>query len=251
MHATDLPADEYKIEIVWLAREAIRTVLDQWRVALALGWAPFALAFGAELVAAALGGRTVAAAVFGALVRGLGMIAFGSIFLVRWHRFVLLNEAAAGESFSPAWRLFLAAAVKLALVMLGGMLVIALILGLLPPLLAAPLAAAGFVAVMAAGIRVGLVFPAAAVERPLAFRASWDLLAGNGVRLFACALLCYLPFAILRFLVDQVGMASPSLVWIVLRGLSTAITLAGMAVVATVLSDVYRNISPPFVGAAP
>jgi hypothetical protein len=248
---TDLPADEYRIEVVWLAREAIRNVLDHWRLALALGWAPFALVFAAELVAAVLGGRTVVGAVLVALVRGLGMIAFGSIFVVRWHRYVLLNERMPGELFSPAWRLLVTAAVKLALLMLAGMLVIALILGVAPVLIAAPLAVAGFVALVAAGARFGLVFPAAAVERPLGFRAAWDLLPGNGLRLFGCILLCYLPFAILRFLVDQVSLVSPSLIAIVLAGLSAAITLAGMAAVATVLSDVYRNISPPFAGVEP
>lgn len=250
MRVTDLPADAYKIEMVWLAREAIRTFLEQWRIALALGWAPFALMFAVEFAATALGGRTVTGAVLVALARGVGMIAFGSIFIVRWHRFVLLDETAPGAFFSPAWRLFVTAAVKLALVVLGGILVVALILGVVPMVLAGPLAAAALVAMMAAGLRVGLVFPAAALEQPLAFRASWDLLAGNGLRLFACALLCGLPFAILRSLVDQAGTASPSL-WIVLQGLSAAITLAGMAVVATVLSDVYRNISPPFAGDAP
>ena len=248
---TDLPAGDYKIDVLWLAREAIRTFLDHWRLAVALGWAPLALVFAAELVAAALGGRTVAGILLVGMVRGLGMIAFGSIFIVRWHRFVLRNETGPGELFSPAWRLFVTAALKLALLMLGGMLVIALILGLLPLFVAGPLAAIGFVALIAASVRVGLVFPAAAIERPITFRASWDQLAGNGLRLFACAFLCYAPFLILRFFVDQIGMVSPTLIWIVLAGLSAAITLAGASVVATVLSDVYRNIAASAAGVEP
>jgi hypothetical protein len=171
--------------------------------------------------------------------------------MVRWHRFVLRDETRPGGLFSPAWRLFVTAALKLALLMLGGMLVIALILGLLPIFIAGPLAAIGVVALLAAAVRVGLVLPAAAVGQPISFRASWDRLAGNGLRLFACAFLCYVPFLILRFFVDQVGMVSPTLLWIVLAGLSAAITLAGASVIATVLSDVYRNIAAPAAGAEP
>ena len=248
---TDLPAQDYKIDVLWLAREAIRMFLDHWRLAVALGWAPLALVLAAELVAAALGGRTLAGLLLMGLVRGLGMIAFGSIFIVRWHRFVLRNETGPGALFSPAWRMFVAAAVKLALLMLAGMLVIALILGLLPIFIAAPLAAIGSLALLAASVRVGLVFPAAALERPISFRVSWDRLAGNGLRLFACAFLCYVPFLILRFLVDQVGTVSPTLIWIVLAALSAAITLAGTSVIATVLSDVYRNITAPAAGVEP
>ena len=74
---TDLPAQDYKIDVLWLAREAIRMFLDHWRLAVALGWAPLALVFAAELVAAALGGRTLAGLLLMGLVRGLGMIAFG------------------------------------------------------------------------------------------------------------------------------------------------------------------------------
>jgi hypothetical protein len=248
---TDLPAEDYKIDVLWLAREAIRLFIEHWRLALALGWAPLALVFAAELVTAALGGRTLGGILLGGMVRGLGMIAFGSIFMVRWHRFVLRDETRPAALFSPAWRMFVTAAVKLALFMLGGMLVITLILGLLPILVAGPLAAIGFIALIAAAIRVGLVLPAAAVERPITFRASWDRLAGNGLRLFACAFLCYVPFLILRVLVDQIGMISPTLLWIVLAGLSAAITLAGASVIGTVLSDVYRNIAAPPVGAEP
>jgi hypothetical protein len=246
-----LPAEDYKIDVLWLAREAVRTLLDHWRLAVALGWAPLALVLAADVVAAVLGGRTVAGILLVGMVRGLGMIAFGSIFIVRWHRFVLRNETGPGELFSPAWRIFLTAAMKLALLMLGGMLIIALILGLLPIVVAAPLAFIGFIALLAASVRVGLVFPAAAIERPITFRASWDRLAGNGLRLFACAFLCYVPFLILRLLVDQVGMVSPTLIWIVLACLSAAITLAGASAIATVLSDVSRNVTASKSGVEP
>ena len=102
---------------------------------------------------------------------------------------------------------------------------------------------------MAAAVRVSLVFPAAAVGRALPFRASWDGLAGNALRLVGCVVLVAAPFAVLRFLVDQVAL-TPSPLWIVLDALSVAITLAGVAAIAIVLADVYRNLSSHFAGAA-
>jgi hypothetical protein len=99
-------------------------------------------------------------------------------------------------------------------------------------------------------VRVSLVFPAAAVGRALPFRVAWDGLAGNALRLVGCVALVAAPFAVLRFLVDQVALVTPSPLWIVLDALGVAITLVGVAAVATVLADVYRNLSSHFAGAA-
>jgi len=249
--ATDLSGEDYRIEPVWLAREAIRTILDHRRRALILGWAPWALVFAADLAAAAVaGGGTVAGAVAEALLRALALFLFGAIVALRWQRYVLLNERQPAPLLSAHLQGFLAAALKLSLVGLGVALVIVLILELVPLPIAAPLAAVGGVALLAAAVRVCLVFPAAAEGRALPFRASWDGLAGNAVRLVGCVVLVAAPFAVLRFLVDQVALVTPSPLWIVLDALGAAIALAGVAAVAIVLADVYRNLSSHFAGAA-
>ena len=76
--------------------------------------------------------------------------------------------------------------------------------------------------------------------------ASWtasDLIAGNFWRLFVCLVMCYLPFAVVGVIVVRIGAAFPSLFWIVFQGLQLAVSFVGIAVVATLLSHLYRQIA--------
>src|SRR5438477_621744 len=93
--------------------------------------------------------------------------------------------------------------------------------------------------------RLSLVFPAAAIERPMTLREGWDVMAGNYWRLFACILGCYLPFGIVHYVIDKIGGAAPSILWIVFQAVALAVSFAGVAVVAAMLSDVYRGFYPP------
>ena len=93
-------------------------------------------------------------------------------------------------------------------------------------------------------MRVSLVFPAAAIERPITLREGWDVMAGNYWRLFACILGCYLPFGVVHYIVDKIGSDVPSILWIVFQAAALAVSFAGVAVVAAMLSDVYRGFYP-------
>ena len=55
---------------------------------------------------------------------------------------------------------------------------------------------------------MSLIFPAAAIERPIGLHQAWELLAGNYWRLFACLLLCYLPFGIVHYILGEIGIGN-------------------------------------------
>ena len=230
------------IDILLAVRTAYSTVFENVRLACDLAWLPFALLVGAEIVALLLGGLGMFGMMLAALVRGLGFVVFGTIFIVRWHRFVLIGETASDGLFPPGWGLFFIAAIKITLGVIVGMVILMLI-GMVPPhILTALIAAIGGIALAVASSRLSLVFPAAAIERPIELRAAWDLAAGNFWRLFACLVLCYLPFAVLHYLLRESGGASGAIVWLVFQIIGLAVSFAGVAVVASLLSDLYRQL---------
>jgi hypothetical protein len=92
-------------------------------------------------------------------------------------------------------------------------------------------------------MRVLLIFPAAAVERPVGFMTASDWIAGNFWRLFVCLVMCYLPFVVVDFVIARIGAAFPSLFWIVFQGLQLAVSFVGIAVVAALLSHLYRQVA--------
>jgi hypothetical protein len=53
------------------------------------------------------------------------------------------------------------------------------------------------------------------------------------------------PFGILRYVAESIGEASPSIIWFAFEVIGLAVSFAGVAVVASLLSDVYRGIYPP------
>jgi hypothetical protein len=55
--------------------------------------------------------------------------------------------------------------------------------------------------------------------------------------------MCYLPFVVVGFIVARIGAAVPSLLWIVFQALQLAVSFVGVAVVATLLSHLYREIA--------
>jgi hypothetical protein len=96
-----------------------------------------------------------------------------------------------------------------------------------PHFLTGLVAALGGIALAVGSSRLSLVFPAAAIERPIALRDAWDLAAGNFWRLLACLILCYLPFAILHYLLRGSGGASGAIVWLVFQIIGLAVSFAG------------------------
>ena len=85
------------------------------------------------------------------------------------------------------------------------------------------------------------------MERPISLREAWDVMAGDYWRLFACILLCYLPFGIVHYLIGAVGLGLPWVVWFVFEVIGLAVSFAGMAVIGSLLSEIYRGVE----GAAP
>src|SRR5262249_38036159 len=100
----------------------------------------------------------------------------------------------------------------------------------------------GYGALVVAAARLSLVFPAAAIERPLAWRQAWSVMAGNYWRLFACMLGCYVPFGLVHYILEKIDEAGP--LWILFEAIGVAVSFAGAAVVAALLSEVYRGFYP-------
>src|SRR5687767_6101073 len=96
-----MPPAGGKIDIMAAVQTAFSTVWENLRLALDLAWLPFVLLVVVEIVALMLGQAGMFGMMLAVLVRGLGFVVFGTIFIVRWHRFILLGETAAGDLFPP------------------------------------------------------------------------------------------------------------------------------------------------------
>jgi hypothetical protein len=230
------PAYERKIDIGASVRAAYGAVTENGRLAVELAWLPFAVLVVAEVIALVLGGGGLLGRALAGLVRAGGFLVFGTIFAVRWHRYMLLGEGVSAGLFPPGWGSFLLAGIKIGL----AIFVPTFILTLVVP----PIGALAGIALALASARVSLIFPAAAVEHPISLREAWDLIAGNYLRLFACILLCVIPFGIVHAIIGAIGGGLPWVMWFVLEVIGLAVTFAGMAVVASLLSDIYRGLAP-------
>lgn len=239
------PSDGLKIDVGASVRAAYSIVVENRRLAVDLAWLPFAILVAAELVALVLGGGGFIGRALSSLAYGLGFLLFGTIFIVRWHRFILLAERGSADFFPPGWSLFFLAGLKVALVVLVGIIILSFVAAVPPHFLSFLIAVAGGVALGFGAARVSLIFPAAAIERPIGLRQAWELLAGNYWRLFACLLLCYLPFGLVHYILDGIGAGMPWVLWFVLQMVGLATSFAGAAVVASLLSDIYRGFCPP------
>jgi hypothetical protein len=236
---------EQKIDIAASVRAAYTAVMDNARLAVDLAWLPFAILVGVEIVAWLAGGGGWFGMILALLVRAGGFAVFGTVFIVRWHRFILLGQTTNETLIPPGWSTFFLTAVKIGLTVFVGAFVLVLIAAVPPHFLTALIAIAGYIALALASARVSLAFPAAAIERPISLREAWDLMAGNYWRLFACLVACYLPFGVVHYIiVDKIGGELPSILWIIFQIVGLAVSFAGVAVVASLLSDIYRGLFP-------
>jgi hypothetical protein len=233
-----------QINIVDQVTRAYWIVFERSQLVLEMALLPFVIVLAAELIALLLPQGGFFGLLLAALVHTLGFLIFGSVFVVRWHRYVLLGESVSGDFLPPGWGAFVVAGLKVAGLFLLGWIAL-VVLAMLPPhALTFPLSMIGSVALGLVVLRLSLVFPAAAIERPVALRTAWDWMAGNYWRLFACAICCYLPFVILEIIISLIGTAFPSLMWIVFEALRLAVSFVGAAVLAAMLSHVYLAIAP-------
>jgi hypothetical protein len=243
MTASAISSSAYKIDIIQSIENAFSGVFRHWSALTSLAWLPFLIVIVTQLIAFGISGGGYVGALLGSLIYAFGFLVFGTVFVVRWHRFVLLNEAHSDELFTSSWRHFFFAAVKLTLVVAISW-VILFYLALIPPrVVTVPLfGIIGGIALIILSVRVSLIFPAAAVDRPLTFRESWDRIAGNTWRYFASSGICWIPFALAGVGLTAVGRTDGWLVWLVCQILAIGIYFLGMAVVAGLLSEVYRGI---------
>jgi hypothetical protein len=238
------PPRFYQIDVVDQVTRAYRLVIDHAQLAGEMALLPYLLVLAAEVIASPVPHLGVTGIVLAALIRSLGFLIFGTVFIVRWHRFVLLGESVGGGLIPPGWAQFVIAGVKLgALIFLGWIVLV--VIALMPPhFVTVPLSMFGGIAIGLLSLRVSLIFPAAAIERPVALSTAWEWIAGNFWRLFACAFACYFPFVIVQMLIGALASAFPSFVWIIFEALRLAASFIGAAVVATLLSHLFRDIEP-------
>ena len=230
----------YQIDVIDQVGSAYRTVLDNVQLVVEMALLPYLIVLG--IVAALIPGAGMFGVIWASLVRGIGFLVFGSVFAVRWHRFVLLREAVSGGLIPPGWTAFIAAGLSLGVAVFVGWVLLILFATLPPHILTAPLAAAGGFALALGALRASLIFPAAAIERPVGVRAAWHWMSGNFWRLFACALACYVPFVLVQLLVAALAAVFPSLIWIVFEAIHLAVGFIAGAVAAALLSHLYRDI---------
>jgi hypothetical protein len=236
------PPRAYQIDVVDQVGRAYRAVFERLQLVGEMVLLPYVLVLAIEFVAALIAQGGMVGRIVAALVQAIGFLLFGTVFVVRWQRFVLLGETVGGELLPPGWREFVIVSVKLgALVFVGWLLLFGI--ALLPPFFVTiPLTAAGGVALTLAALRLSLIFPAAAIGRPIPLRAAWDSVAGNFWRLFGCAFAAYFPFVVLQMVVAAIGSGSPSLIGVVFLALRLALSFAGSAVAAALLCNLYRDL---------
>jgi hypothetical protein len=239
-----------KIGIAASVRFAFTAVMDNAYLALALAWLPFVIVAAAQILGSLLGGDRWTVRISTALIDTTAW----AVFIVRWHRFILLGETTAGRFFPPGWRTYVWTGVKLWLLLSLGLVVGFLLFTFVS--VAAPFPSTGMVSIGLlvalviglglAWLRVSLAFPAAAINRPISLVAdAWDLLVGNYWRLVAAFILCCAPFAFVIYGLGAIVGALPSLLSDIVPVVDLAVLFAGAAVVASLLSEFYRRLSPP------
>jgi hypothetical protein len=233
----------YQLDVVDQVGHAFRVVINNARLVAELALLPFLIVLGAAVLSVLVPGAGMVSHVLAGLIHALGFLLFGSVFLVRWYRFLLLGENFGEGLIPPGWTDFLVAGVKLGVLMVAGWAALSLV-GLVPPrILTIPLAALGGVTLLLLSLRVSLIFPAAAIRRPVALRTAWDWIAGNFWRLFVAAFACFLPFAVAQMVIGAIAGTFPALMWIVFEAATLAVSFAGAAVVAALLAHVYQDIA--------
>jgi hypothetical protein len=240
-----------KIDVATSVRAAYTVVIDNARLAVALAWLPFMILAGAQIVAWLLGNDRWFVQIPALLIDTAGW----AVFIVRWHRFILLGETTAEALFPPGWGAYVWTGLKLWLLLSIGLLLFIGVALFLVIAMGAPTSLSGIIVIGSVIIfalvlalvwaRVSLAFPAAAIERPISLMGNaWDLVAGNYWRLVACLIACCTPFGIFMYIVDQVGGALPSILRVVFLIGDLGLWFAGAAVVASLLSQIYRRLSP-------
>jgi len=232
---------DYQIDIVDLVGRAYRTVFGRVQLVAEMALLPYLIVLATTLVALLMP-LGIFGAVLAASIHTFGFLLFGAIFFVRWHRFILLGENVGPGFIPPGWGEFVITGVKLGGLVFVGWLVLAFVAILPPHFITLSFSAIGGIALTLSALRASLVFPAAAIRRPVALRTAWYWVTGNFWRLFACTFAAYFPFLIVQMLIGGVSHLFPALFGIVFEALRLAVAFGGAAVVAALLSHLYQDI---------
>ena len=107
------PPGSYQIDVVDQVGRAYRAVLDNAQLIVEMALLPFLIVLGIELLAWLVPGGGMIGGVAAGLVRAAGFLVFGTVFVVRWHRFVLLGERVADGLIPPGWAPYFIAGLKI------------------------------------------------------------------------------------------------------------------------------------------
>jgi len=244
MSFASAPSGAHRIDVTDQTGRAYRAVLDNIQLAAEMALIPFVIVFACEFAPVLLPGGEAAGQVSAALIEAAGFLIFGSVFVVRWQRFVLLGESVSTAPVPPGWVPFFVSGVTLFAVLFAGWAVLVIIVVLPPHILTMTLTGVGGIALTLFSIRVSLIFPAAAAGRLVGMHTAWGWVSGNFWRLFVCLILCYMPFVIANSAIAAIAAISPLTLRIVFAALSLAVSFAGIAVVAALLAQLYRELAP-------
>ena len=243
MTASAIPSVDYKIDVLRAVEDGYSHAFRNWSALADLSWLPFLVVVVSQLVAYGISNGGLAGGLVGQLIYTFGFLVFATIFIARWHRFVLLDERHSDELFTPAWQKFFFRTIELTLIVIVAWIVLVYLAYIPPRWLTVPLfPLVGGIALVILSTRMSLAFPAAAIDRPLSLRESWDRVAGNSWRLFASAGICWIPFAFAGVGIEFIGGGDGWIVWLVCQVLAIGVYFLGLAVVAGLLSEVYRHI---------
>ena len=188
MSHSPLPPSRYQIDVIDQVSRAYRTVLDQSQLVLEMALLPFIVVLAVEIIQRLSFGATLGMTMTG----GVGSGFFGwilvllvslivpiliflvfSVFLVRWHRLVLLGESVSGDLIPPGWNSFVVAGLQF-----FGCWIVLLVIAVLPPHpVTAPLSLIGSIALLFLVPRASLVFQPQQSSGPC--RCAWP---GTGSR---------------------------------------------------------------------
>lgn len=242
MSSSAVPTTGYEIHTGETIHRAYEAMFGSLQTIVAFAWLPFVLILAAEIIGMAVGGGGELGSSFAWILGGLAFLVFGTTFAVRWFRHLLLGESPTGELFPPAWRPVFFAAVTIALAVFAAGVVVTVIAMIISPL-ATLLTGLGYVAIALLALRILMMLPAAALEQPIDLRGAWDMMAGNYWHFFACALICYVPFALAEGLIGALDGAAPWLLWVVLEAARIAVAFLGLACLYAALADIYHGMT--------
>ena len=242
MSSSALSAGGYEVHTGPTIHRAYEAVFQNLPLVVQFAWLPYVLVLAAEVFGLAFGGGGYDGQMLAWIMGGLGFLVFGSIFAVRWFRHLLLGETPGGGLFPPAWRPVFFATVTIALLVFAGGIIVALIAMILLPL-AVLIWGVGAIAVALVAVRILPMLPAAAIERPIDVRAAWDMMQGNYWHLVACALICYVPYALVDGIISGADDGVPWLAWLIMEAIRIAVSFLGLACLYAMLADVYHGMT--------